>query len=138
MILQERVRAQEKIEIIWNTVVKSIEADSKGVNGVVLEHTLTGEQRTLPTDGIFIFVGFLPNNQLVPAGSRMDSEGYVITDETCETNIPGIFVIGDLRHKYGKQIVIAAGDGATAALAAAHFVDRKKGEQAVTAVNGVS
>lgn len=138
MILQERVRAQEKIELIWNTVVKSIEADSSGVNAVVLEHTLTKEQRTLPTDGIFVFIGFTPNNQLVPAGSKMDSEGYVITDEACETNIPGIFVIGDLRHKYGKQIVIAAGEGATAALAAAHFVDRKKGERRATTGNGAS
>ncbi|WP_275888484.1 FAD-dependent oxidoreductase [Desulfobulbus alkaliphilus] len=65
---------------------------------------------------------------MVPAGTRMDSEGYVITTETCETNIPGIYVIGDLRHKYGKQIVIAAGEGATAALAAAHFVNSKKEE----------
>lgn len=129
MILQERVREQEKIELIMNTVVKSIEADSQGVNAVVLEDTLTGAQRTLPTDGVFVFIGFNPNNQLVPAGSRMDSEGYVITNETCETNIPGIYVIGDLRHKYGKQIVIAAGEGATAALAVAHFVDRKKGER---------
>ena len=137
MILQKRIREQKKIEIIWNTVVKSIEADNLGVNGVVLEHTLTGEQRTLPTDGIFVFIGFTPNNQLVPAGSRMDSEGYVITDDTCETNIPGIFVIGDLRHKYGKQIVISAGEGATAALAVAHFVDRKKGEPRPTAANSV-
>jgi thioredoxin reductase (NADPH) len=129
MILQERLRDQSKIELIWNTVVKSIEADSHGVNAVVLEHTLTGERRTLPTDGIFIFIGFVPNNQLVPAGTLMDSDGYVITNDICETNTPGIFVIGDLRHKYGKQIVISAGEGATAALAAAHFVDRKKGEQ---------
>jgi len=129
MILQERVREQKKIEVIWNTAVKSIEADGHGVNGVVLEHLVTGEQRTLPTDGIFIFIGFTPNNQLVPASTAMDANGYVITDETCETNIPGIFVVGDLRHKFGKQIVIAAGEGATAALAVAHFVDRKKGER---------
>jgi thioredoxin reductase (NADPH) len=134
MILQQRVREQGKIELIWNTLVKSIEADSSGVNAVVLENILTGEQRMLPTDGIFVFIGFTPNNQLVPASSKMDADGYVITDETCQTNIPGIFAIGDLRHKYGKQIVIAAGEGATAALAVAHFVDRKKGESRATTV----
>lgn len=128
MILQERVKAEDKIEILWNTVVHSIEADNTGVNGVVLEDVVNGNRRILPTDGVFVFIGFEPNNQLVPAGTQMDADGYVITDDTCQTNIPGIFVIGDLRHKYGKQIVIAAGEGATAALAAAHYVDRKKGE----------
>jgi thioredoxin reductase (NADPH) len=138
MILQQRVREQGKIELIWNTLVKSIEADSSGVNAVVLENILTGEQRMLPTDGIFVFIGFTPNNQLVPASSKMDADGYVITDETCQTNIPGIFAIGDLRHKYGKQIVIAAGEGATAALAVAHYVDRKKGESRVATVRSGS
>jgi thioredoxin reductase (NADPH) len=71
MILQQRVREQGKIELIWNTLVKSIEADSSGVNAVVLENILTGEQRMLPTDGIFVFIGFTPNNQLVPASSTL-------------------------------------------------------------------
>jgi thioredoxin reductase (NADPH) len=56
----------------------------------------------------------------------MDRDGYVETDEKCETNLPGIFVIGDLRRKYAKQIVLAAADGCTAALAAAHCVEMKK------------
>ena len=59
----------------------------------------------------------------------MSSEGYVITDEKCETNIPGLFAVGDLREKYAKQIVIAAADGSTAALAAAHYVETKKASE---------
>jgi thioredoxin reductase (NADPH) len=76
-------------------------------------------------DGVFIFIGFTPNNELVPAGTRMNADGFVVTDEKCETNSPGIFVIGDLREKYARQIVLSAADGCTAALAAAHFVEAK-------------
>ena len=89
-----------------------------------------GVASELPVDGVFIFIGFLPNNQLVPEGIRMDHDGYVMTDEKCETNIPGIFVIGDLRQKYARQIVAAAADGCTAALAAALGVDIKKSSHA--------
>jgi thioredoxin reductase (NADPH) len=59
----------------------------------------------------------------------MNAEGYVIADEKCETSIPGIFVVGDLREKYAKQIVLAAADGCTAALAAAHYVESRKGAE---------
>jgi len=78
---------------------------------VSLQDTQTGEQRELSTDGVFVFVGFLPNNQLVPAGIKKNADGYVVTNEKCETNMPGIYVVGDLREKYAKQIVVAAADG---------------------------
>ena len=125
-ILQQRVLAEGKIGVLWNTVVTEIKADDQGVRGVALQDTQTGASRELAADGVFIFIGFVPNNQLVPAGIRMDHDGYVETDEKCETNLPGIFVIGDLRRKYAKQIVLAAADGCTAALAAAHCVEMKK------------
>ena len=131
MILQQRVKDECKIEILWNTIVKEITANDEGVDGVSLEDTQTGEQRELATDGVFIFVGFVPNNQLVPAGIKMNADGYVVTNEKCETNMPGIYVIGDLREKYAKQIVVAAADGCTAALVAAYFVEMKKSGEAV-------
>lgn len=125
-ILQERVFAERNIEIIFNTVVNEILADQSGVTGVSLKDIKTGEQRQLDTEGVFIFVGFSPNNQLVPAGIKKNTSGYVITDEKCETSIPGIFAVGDLRQKYANQIVLAAADGCTAALAAAHYVETCK------------
>lgn len=137
MILQERVKGECKIEVLWNTVVTAVEADADGVCSVGLEDTVTGEKRSLPTDGVFVFIGFDPNNQLVPAGIKMNADGYVITDEKCETNISGIFVIGDLREKYAKQIVISAADGSTAALAAAHYVEMQKAEAACVLPGGV-
>ena len=137
MILQDRVKGECKIEVLWNTVVTVIEADADGVCSVGLKDTVTGEKRNLPTDGVFIFIGFDPNNQLVPAGIKMNADGYVITGQKCETNISGIFVIGDLREKYAKQIVISAADGSTAALAAAHYVEMQKAEAACVLPGGV-
>jgi thioredoxin reductase (NADPH) len=131
MILQQRVKAECKIEILWNSVVTAIKADEQGVDGVELRDTKTGATRDLATDGVFIFIGFEPNNQLVPAGIKKNADGYVITDQKCETTIPGVYVIGDLREKYAKQIVIAAADGCTAALAAAHYVETKKATREV-------
>jgi thioredoxin reductase (NADPH) len=131
MILQQRIAAECKIEMLWNTVLTEIQATEGGVCAVDLKDTQTGETRELPVDGVFIFIGFEPNNQLVPAGTRMSADGYVVTDEKCESNIPGLFVIGDLREKYARQIVISAADGSTAALAAAHYVETKKADEGV-------
>lgn len=125
-ILQQRLMADPKIEIILDTVVTEIKSNETGVASIALRNKQTGAQRDYPTDGVFIFVGFSPNNQLVPMGVKLNSGGYVMTDEKCETSIPGIFAIGDLRQKYANQIVIAAADGCTAALAAAHYVEMKK------------
>ncbi len=126
MILQQRVKNNNKIEIVWNTIAAAINPDDNGVASVTLKNTQTNQQRVLNTDGVFIFIGFEPNNQLVPAGTPMNADGYVMTDQKCETSTPGIYVIGDLRQKYAKQIVVACGEGATAALSAAHYVETKK------------
>ncbi len=130
MILQQRVKADCNIEVLWNTVLTEIKAGDQGVNAVTLQDTQTREQRDMPIDGVFVFIGFVPNNQLVPAGIRLNSEGFVITDDKCETNIPGIYAVGDLRERYARQIVLAAGDGCLAALAGAHFVETRKAKTA--------
>jgi thioredoxin reductase (NADPH) len=129
-LLQQRVKAECKIEILWNTVATAIKANENGVYAVDLQNTQTAEKSNLATDGVFIFIGFEPNNKLVPAGTKMNADGYVVTNEKCETNAPGIYVIGDLREKAYRQIVISASDGATAALSAAHFVETRKSAEA--------
>ena len=126
MILQKRLEAEPNVEILWNTVAKSIRSEGDEVRAMELEDTYSGEKRELKTDGAFIFIGFEPNNQRVPAGTRMNADGYVVTDEKCETNIDGIFAVGDLRQKYARQIVLSAADGCTAALASAHYVEQKR------------
>lgn len=133
-ILQQRAMNECKIEILWNTIPLEIKADADGVSAVTLQNVQTKAVQDLAVDGVFIFVGFEPNNTLVPQGIKMNADGYVVTDEKCETAIPGIYVVGDLREKYARQIVIAAGDGCTAALAAAHYVEVRKGTEAVCAL----
>ena len=126
-LLQKRVMETENIEILWNTVLTSINVkEDDGVGAVDLQDTVTGEKRSLDTDGVFVFIGFVPNNDVVPAAVELTEEGYVITDEKCETSVPGIYAIGDLRYKFARQMITAAADGCTAALAAAHFVESKK------------
>jgi len=129
MLLQQRAKAECKIEFIWSSVVTAVKADADGVCAVELKNTRDGESRELATDGLFVFIGFVPNNQLVPAGIKKNADGYVVTDDRCGTTIPGVYVIGDLREKYARQIVVAAADGCTAALAAAHYVEARKASQ---------
>jgi thioredoxin reductase (NADPH) len=111
MILQQRVQDDCNIEILWNSVVTEIKADEQGVNGVTLQDTRSQAKREMPIDGVFIFIGFVPNNQLVPAGIRINGDGFVVTDDKCETNTPGIYVVGDLRERYARQIVLEAQKG---------------------------
>jgi thioredoxin reductase (NADPH) len=126
MILQQRLKADRKIEILWDTVVTAIKGSAGKLSAADLQNTQTEEIRELTADGIFIGIGFDPNNQLVPAGTKVNADGYVCTDERCETNFSGVFAIGDLREKYGRQIVLSAADGCTAALAAAYHVEVKR------------
>jgi thioredoxin reductase (NADPH) len=127
-ILQSRLMSEPMIEVLWNTVVTEIRGSGSAVEAVSLENTETGKKGELPTDGVFIFIGYSPNNQLIPSGVRMNAQGFVITDEKCATNIPGIFAVGDIRQKFANQIVVAAADGCIAALAAAHYVEEHKAE----------
>ena len=124
-ILQQRISMEPKIKVMLNTKVTNILSDGNGVSSIIVKN---GErfQSELHVDGIFIFVGFAPNRKLVPAGVKMSAAGFVLTDESCESNISGIFAIGDLRQKYANQIVVAASDGCISALAAARCVEMKK------------
>lgn len=125
-LLQSRLMAEPRIEVIWNMIVREIKGDGNAVVAVTLENTETGETKVFPSDGVFIFIGYSPNNQLIPLGIRIDELGYVITDEKNETSVPGIFAAGDLRQKYANQIVVAAADGCIAALGAARYVEVQK------------
>jgi thioredoxin reductase (NADPH) len=125
-ILQDRLKSEPRITLIWNTIVTEIKGNGKAVESVLLRNVQAGKADELPTDGVFIFVGYSPNNQLIPPAVRMNELGYVITDEMCGTNVPGIFAAGDLRQKFANQIVVAAADGCIAALAAARYAELKK------------
>lgn len=127
-LLQSRLMSESSIEIFWDTVITEIKGSGSSVESVSFENIRTRQKGELATDGVFIFIGYSPNNQLIPSGVRMNEQGFVITDEKCATNIPGIFAVGDIRQKFASQIVIAAADGCIAALAAAHYIEEYKAE----------
>jgi len=121
-ILQERTFANPKIEVIRNTVVPEIVGNAKGVQHVVLEDTGTGERSTLDVGGVFVFVGFKPNTQLIEGHVHHDPGGYFITDDRMMTSIPGLFAAGDVRSQLTRQITTAVGDATTAAIAVEKYL----------------
>ncbi|NPB09870.1 MAG: thioredoxin-disulfide reductase [Thermodesulfobacteria bacterium] len=123
-ILQERALANEKITILWNRVVEEIFGQDQ-VEGVRLKNVKTGETETLKVQGVFIFVGISPQSEFVRGVLPLDERGFIITDCEMRTEVPGVFAAGDVRAKACRQIVTAAGDGATAAFMAEHYLSQK-------------
>ncbi|WP_322818979.1 thioredoxin-disulfide reductase [Tepidiforma sp.] len=120
-ILQERAFAEPKMRFRWNTVVEAIEG-TDSVERVRLRNLVTGAVETLPIDGVFIFIGQTPNNHLLRGLVQLDAGGHALVDLDMATGVPGLFVAGDLRTRAARQLVSAAGDGATAAISAEHYL----------------
>ena len=112
-ILQDSLMSLENVEIIWDSVVESIEGEEQ-VEQVKLLNRKTGERSEIKTDGIFIAVGIHPNTESFAGLVEMDANGYIVSGENCETSVPGIFVAGDTRTKELRQIITAVADGANA------------------------
>ncbi|MEE8061142.1 MAG: thioredoxin-disulfide reductase [Gemmatimonadales bacterium] len=124
-LLQKRAFANPKIEVIWNKVVKSIGGGPKGVNELSLQDTATGEASTLPVGGVFIFIGFTPNGWLIKDHYEHDEAGYIITDASMQTSIPGLYAAGDLRVQVTRQITTAVGDATTAVIAIEKYLKER-------------
>ncbi|MCE3038487.1 thioredoxin-disulfide reductase [Helicobacter anatolicus] len=127
----EHAKNNEKIEFLTPYVVDEILGDNMGVTGVMVKNIETGETRQLDVPGIFIFVGYEVNNQVLKQedGSMLcevDEFGSIVVDLSMKTNVAGLFAAGDLRIQAPKQVVCAAGDGATAALQAIAYLDSHK------------
>jgi thioredoxin reductase (NADPH) len=121
-ILQERAFQNEKIKILWNTVVCKVLGET-GVEELELKNLETQKKQTLKVSGVFFYVGLKPNTEFLRGVVSMDEHGYVITDENMATSAPGIFAAGDVRQKVLRQVTTAVGDGATAAFAVERYVD---------------
>jgi len=122
-ILQNRVKEDPKIDIIWNHIPIQVNHDADRVSGLTIKHVQSNETQNLTVDGVFIFVGYAPNTELLPKEIEMTPDGYVKVNNTCQTSIPGIYAIGDVRKNYAKQIILAAADGCIAALHAAQYIE---------------
>ncbi len=123
-IMQERVLAHEKIDILWNTEVKEILGSKEtGVESVILYNNATGATSSLATQGVFIAIGHEPNTKLFKGVLDMDDVGYLITEgRSMKTNIPGVFACGDAQDAIYRQAVTAAGTGCMAAIDAERFL----------------
>ncbi len=123
-ILQQRLFANPKIEVVWNTAVdRIVGVAEKGVQGLELRDTVTGAKSTLDVTGVFIFVGFKPNTGVIDVGHyEHDEMGYVKTDMNMATSVPGLFAAGDLRSQLVRQVTTAVGDATTAAIAAEKYL----------------
>ncbi|CAM3941528.1 thioredoxin-disulfide reductase [Alkalicoccus chagannorensis] len=131
-IIQDRAFNNDKIEFIWSHVVKEINEENGKVGSVTLVNKEDGSEREFKTDGVFIYIGMLPLNNPVQNLGIMNDEGYVVTNEDMETNLPGIYAAGDIRDKMLRQIVTATGDGSIAAQAVQHYVESLMEELAET------
>jgi thioredoxin reductase (NADPH) len=120
-ILQERVLSDAKIDVRWDSVVTEIKGKNF-VDTLVLKNVRTGQEFDLPVDGVFISVGLKPETEYLKGVLLLDNAGYIVTTETMETEVPGVFAAGDIRKGSGRQAICAAGDGATAAIYAEKFL----------------
>ena len=117
-IYHEPLQKAENIEFMWNSAITRLIHEEK-LTGVVLKDLISGEEREIPADGVFVSIGRVPATALVKDQLELDEGGYIIADETTRTNIPGVYAVGDVRTKALRQIVTATADGAIAA----HFAE---------------
>ena len=125
-ILQERVFANKKINFTWDSVATKILGKEK-VEGVLIQNKKTGEEKEIFCQGVFVFVGNVPNSKFLNDIIKLDKKGYILTDNNMMTSQEGIYACGDVRKKLLRQVVTACGEGATAAFAAQKYIEELKG-----------
>lgn len=128
-ILQDRAFKNDKMNFIWDSTVTHIHEKDGVVSSVSIENVRTGEVIQKAIDGVFIYVGVLPNSQPFESLHITDEQGWIITNEHMETTIPGIYAIGDVRTTPLRQVVTAVGDGGIAGQAAYQYVESIKEEE---------
>lgn len=124
-IVQERAFKCEKLEFIWDSVVKEIKGDNL-VHTAVLENVKTKEYSNLQINGIFPYIGIVPNIEGISGQIEQDSGGFIITDETMKTSLNGVYAVGDVRRTPLRQVVTAAADGAVGAVYAVKYIESLK------------
>lgn len=125
-ILQERAFSNPKIELVWDTVVTSINGND-AVESLGIRNVKTNEESDLSVQGVFIYIGYNPNTEFVSGLVNLDPENYLITNDKMETSVRGIYSAGDVRAKTVKQITTAVGEGAIAAIEAEKYIEENFG-----------
>ncbi|MBM3145906.1 MAG: thioredoxin-disulfide reductase [Chloroflexi bacterium] len=125
-LMQERVFDHPKVNFIWDTVITEIIGEGV-VRKVKLHNLKTGQHSELATDGVFIFIGHIPNTELYKGQLEMDELGYLVVDKYMQTNIPGVFAAGEVADSHFRQVITSAGMGAAAAMQAIRFLEKQTG-----------
>jgi len=128
-IIQERAFKNEKVEFVWDSAIERINGKNK-VESITVKNLKTGEVKEIAVGAVFPFIGFIPNSDIVQGTVKIDNAGYIPTDQRMETNVKGIWAIGDVRQQLCKQITNAVGDGTTAAVAADKYLETWKEREA--------
>lgn len=126
-ILQERAFNNDRLEIIWNSVLTEIRGTSS-VENVVLKNLTTGKEESMPADGCFIWIGIIPNTEFLDNSVKLDGNGFILTDFNMQTSVPGVFAAGDVRCTPLRQVSTAVGDAAIAATTAEHYIESAKAQ----------
>ena len=124
-ILGDRVKAKENIEILWDTEIKNIKGE-KNLEGLRIFNNKTDEERDLDVNGLFVAIGHKPRTECLKGQVELDDYGYIVTNKKQHTNIPGVFACGDVQDPDYRQVVIAAGSGAKAAIEASEYIEEKE------------
>ena len=124
--LQTILKHRANVTIETNRKIVGVQAGDDGLTGVTVEDRLTGWQRTIPAEGLFIAIGLIPENGPFADLADLNSYGYFASGEDCLTKTPGVYVAGDCRSKSIRQLTTACADGAVAALAACRYVNERK------------
>ncbi len=125
-LLEKRARDNPKISFIWDSVVTEILGNDT-VHSVRLENKKTGDKIERPIDGVFIFIGHIPNTEIFNGQLAMDEQGYIQVDRYMHTNVPGVFAAGEAADPHFRQVITSAGMGAAAAMEAGRFLDEHVG-----------
>jgi thioredoxin reductase (NADPH) len=122
-LLQERVFANEKIEMVWDSVVTAINGSMVGVTGVSIKNVKTGQESELKVDGCFLWVGITPNTAFLKDLVQCNDAGFIVVNSRMETSVPGIYAAGDVRNTPLRQVATAVGDSAIATFEAARYIE---------------
>ncbi|MBO7673314.1 thioredoxin-disulfide reductase [bacterium] len=121
-VIQERLKSNDKIEVIYNSTVEKIQGDEV-VKSIILKNVKTGENSLLEVDGVFPYIGIHPNSELFSGQLEQDAKGFIMTDNTMNTSVPGVFAVGDVRNTPLRQVITAVSDGAVAAVYAGKYME---------------
>ena len=124
-VLGDRVKAKENIEILWDTEVKNLKGEKK-LEGIRVFNNKTDAERDLDVNGFFVAIGHKPRTECLKGQIELDDYGYILTDNKQHTNIPGVYACGDVQDPDYRQVVIAAGSGAKAAIEASEYIEEKE------------